>query len=84
MFSSGALQGCHLTLPTDVGQCMLIYIGSLSSAKVGTCEHGTPTPTYKGFKREFTPTNNVEYEFWFCPYDIKHCVSGNKKKYVVD
>ena len=28
--------------------------------------------------------NNVEYEFWFCPDDIKHCVSGRKKKYVLD
>jgi hypothetical protein len=24
------------------------------------------------------------YEFWFCPDDIKHCVSASKKKYVLD
>ena len=25
-----------------------------------------------------------EYKFWFCPDDIKHCVSGSKNKYVLD
>ena len=25
----------------------------------------------------------MEYEFWFCPDNIKRCVSGNKKKYVL-
>jgi hypothetical protein len=29
-------------------------------------------------------TNNVEYEFWTCHDDIKGCVKGNKKKYMVD
>ena len=29
-------------------------------------------------------TNNKEYKFWFCPHDIKGCVSGTKKKYVLD
>ena len=43
-----------------------------------------PTPTYKGLKKEFHSTNNVEYEFRFCPNNIKCCVSGNKKKYVLD
>ena len=28
--------------------------------------------------------SNVEYKFWFCPNDIKCCVSDNKKKYVLD
>ena len=28
--------------------------------------------------------NNEEYEFWFCPDDIKCCVSGSMKKYVLD
>ena len=26
----------------------------------------------------------MEYEIWFCPDDIKRCVSGSKKKYVLD
>ena len=26
----------------------------------------------------------MEYEFWFCPDDIKHCVRDSKKKYVLD
>ena len=28
----------------------------------------------------FTSSNNVEYEYWFCLEDIKCCVSGKKKK----
>ena len=34
--------------------------------------------------KEFRSPNNVEYEFWFCPNDIKCCVSDNTKKYVLD
>ena len=41
-------------------------------------------PTYKGLKKEFCSTNNVEYEFWFCLDDIKRCVSDTKKTYVLD
>ena len=29
------------------------------------------------------PQNNVEYECWFCHGDVKCCVSGSKKKYVL-
>ena len=29
-------------------------------------------------------TNNVEYEFWYCYEDIKRCVNGKKKKYMLD
>jgi hypothetical protein len=56
----------------------------MCNAKVGSSKHDTTTPTYKGLKKEFHSTNNVEYEFWFCPDDIKRCVSGTKKKYVLD
>ena len=56
----------------------------LCNAKVGTDKHCTPAPTYKGLTKEFRSTNNVEYEFWFCPDDIKRSVSGNKKKDVLD
>jgi hypothetical protein len=44
---------------------------TLCNAKVGTSKHGTPTPTYKILKKECRSTNNVKYEFWFCPDDIK-------------
>ena len=35
------------------------------SPTVGTSKHGTHAPTYKGLKKKFRSTNNVEYEFWF-------------------
>ena len=57
---------------------------TLYNVKVRTGKHGIPTPTYKRLKKEYRSTNNVEYKFWFCPDDIKHCVSGNKKKHVLD
>jgi hypothetical protein len=56
----------------------------MCNAKVGCSKYDTPARTYKGLKKEFCSTNNVEYEFWFCPDNIKHCVSGTKKKYVLD
>jgi hypothetical protein len=38
----------------------------------------------KGFKKELWSTMNVEYDNWFCHHDIKHFVSGNKMKHVLD
>ena len=46
----------------------------LCNAKVGTCKDGTLAPTYMGMKKH--------YKFWFCL--TKHCMSGNKEKYVID
>jgi hypothetical protein len=54
------------------------------NTKIKTGKYDTPAPTYKGLKKEYRFTNNVEYKFWFCPNDIKRCVSGNKKKFVLD
>ena len=34
--------------------------------------------------KEFRSPNNVKYEFWFCPDDIRRVVTGNKEKYVLD
>ena len=56
----------------------------MCNVKVGTSKHGTPIPMYKRLRKEFLSPNNVEYESWFFPDDIKHCVNGNKKKYVLD
>ena len=57
---------------------------TMCNAKVRTTKHGTLAPTYKGLRKEFRSPNNVEYEFWFCHDDIKRCVSGSKKKFVLD
>ena len=39
---------------------------------------------YKGLKKEHRSTNNLEYGIWFSRDNIKHCVNGSKKKYVMD
>jgi hypothetical protein len=57
---------------------------TMCNAKVGIGKHDTPAPTYKGLRKEFRSPNNIEYEFWFCPDDIKRCMNGSKKKYVLD
>ena len=57
---------------------------TLCNAKVKTGKHGTLAPTYKGLQKEYRSTNNVEYEFWCCLDDIKRCISGSKKKCVLD
>jgi hypothetical protein len=74
-------------LPTNFAKrcwAMQANTGTLYNAKIGTGKHGTPTLMYKGLKKKYRSTNNVEYKFWFCLDDIKRCVSGNKKKYVLD
>ena len=50
------------------------------NAKVRTNKHGTLGPINKGLKKEHHSTNNVEYEFWFFRDDIKHCVSGKRRR----
>jgi hypothetical protein len=57
---------------------------SLCNAKVKTSKYSTLAPMYKGLKKDYRSTNNVEYKFWFCPNDIKRCVNGNKMEYVLD
>ena len=74
-------------LPTNFAKrcwAMQTNTWTLCNAKIGTGKHDTPVPTYKRLKKEYRATNNVEYEFWFCPDDIKRCVNGNNKKYVPD
>ena len=71
--------------PNSVKQCWAFQAitGTMCNAKVGSSKHDTPAPTYKRLKKEFRSTNNVEYEFLFCPDDIKRCVIDTKKKYVL-
>ena len=82
LFQSGTLQDCTLNpLPSWK---MQDNTRTLCNPKVKLCKHGTLATTYKGIKKELHSTNNVEYEFWLCLVDIKHCLSGNIKKYVLD
>ena len=52
--------------------------------RVARGSHGTPAPTYFGKKRDYHTKKSVEVDFWFCVDDIKRCVSGNKKPWVLD
>ena len=78
----------HITrLPSNSAKrcwALQAITSTMCNAKVGSNKHDTPAPTYKGFKKEFCSTINVEYEFWFCHDDTKRCISGTKKKYVLD
>ena len=51
--------------PNSTKRCwhLQTIIGTLCIAKVGTGNHDTPTPTYKGLRKEFLSPNNMEYEF---------------------
>lgn len=57
---------------------------TLCNSKVGIGKHGTSAPMYKETKKKFLSTNNVQQVFWFFLDNIKCCVNGNKKKYVMD
>ena len=39
---------------------MLVMQATLCNAEVGTRNHGTTAPMYKGLKKEYRSTNNVE------------------------
>ena len=82
LLPSGTLHDCHPTQP----RCWTLQTitGTMCNAKVGIGKYGTPAPIYKRLKKEFRSPNNVEYKFWFCLDDINRCVSGSKKKYVLD
>ena len=77
----------YCKIATKLSQTMLgttAITGTMCNTKVRTWKHDTHAPTYKGLRMEFRSPNNVKYEFWFYPDDIKRCVSGNKTKYVLD
>ena len=79
---------CHIVRlsPNFAKRCwaMQANIWTLCNAKVITNKCGPHALGYKGIKKESCSTNNVEYEFWFCDDYIKHRVSDNKNKYVLD
>ena len=79
---NGALQELP---PNYVKRCWAMQVNTktLCIVKDETGKHATPIPTYKGMKKEFRSTNNVEYWIWFFPCSIKRCVIGSKKKYVL-
>jgi hypothetical protein len=56
----------------------------MCSAKVGTGKHGLPAPTYNGSGRNFVLPTMWVMNFGFSPDDIKRCISGTKKIYVLD
>lgn len=72
----GTLNDCHPTPPKYVGRCKPTW--TLCNAKVGTNKHDTLLP-----HSEYHFINNVKDEFLFFLDDIKRCISGNKKKYVL-
>ena len=66
----------------DVGKCKPTWTLWVYKVRIG--KHGKHAPTYKGLEMETRSTNNVEYDFYFCHVDIKSCVSGSEKKYVLN
>ena len=68
MHPSNTLQDCP---PPHLCQKMLGNACTLCNAKVGNDKHGTCS---KGLKKEFSSSNNVEHELWFCLDDTKCCV----------
>ena len=45
---------------------------------------GIPAPTYFGKKKNYHTKKSVEVDFWFCADDIKRCVFGNNKAWILD
>lgn len=54
------------------------------NVKVRVGKHGTLAPTYKGMKKGYYSTNNVECKFWPCLDDIKHYVKWQQEEVCVD
>ena len=63
---------------------MQAHTNAKCDTRVAKGSHGTPTATYFGKKKDYHTKKSVEVDFWFCTDDIKHCVSGNKKAWVLD
>ena len=57
---------------------------TLCNAKVRNGKHDNYASMYKSMEKKFRFINDVEYEFWFCPNNFKHCMFGSKNKYVLD
>ena len=63
---------------------MQAHTNAKCDTRVAKGSHSTPAPTYFGKKKDYHTKKLVEVDFWFCADDIKHCVSGNKKAWVLD
>ena len=83
LLHNGTLQDCHPTLSKRCGQCRPIH----GLCKMQKSEHANMAPLHqhtKGLEKEAPSINNVECEIWFCPNDIKRCMSDNQNKYVLN
>lgn len=77
----------HIKIATRLCQKMLgkqTNTWTLCNAKVINGKHDNYASTYKSMEKELCFINNVKHEFRFCPNDFKHCMCGNKNKYVLD
>ena len=59
---------------------------ALRNAKVGTNKHDSFAPTYRELKKEFNSTTmwSTSFGYVLTTSRFKGCVSGNKKKYVLE
>ena len=81
------IQMAHCKITTQLSQTML---GSASHYRDYVQCHSRDWETWhtcfniQRVHDRIRSPNNGEYEFWFCPDDIKCYVNGNMKKYVLD
>jgi hypothetical protein len=45
---------------------------------------GTPNLCYDGLQSDLKGSALICHKFWFCAYDLTHCVGRTRKKYCVD
>lgn len=80
---SGTFLNC---LSPSKKECRALHANTwhACNAKVGKKKHGTPTPTYIGFKIKLCSNNHIalDFVFGFCAYDINCYMKGSKKKWV--
>jgi hypothetical protein len=54
------------------------------TARIAKGSKGTPAPTYRGRKTQYGGNKEIVTDFWFCPDDIKCCVKGTKRSWILD
>jgi hypothetical protein len=45
---------------------------------------GTPSLCYDALQSDLKGSALICHKFWFCAYDLTHCVGRTRKKYCVD